>query len=212
MTTFPLLIAVEGIDGVGKSTQIPRLCEWLRERGIEAIQTAEPTREQYGREIRTATTRLPPARERELFVLDRHEHLQTCILPALQKGQTVITDRYFYSSIAYQGSRRDAFDHDPSPQELETYQAEIAKENRSFAPEADILLFLRLSPDMAIERMMSGRESLDPFEARQTLIDVANAFERIVATHPRAHIIDAAKSPDDVTREIQQKLEFLFLL
>ena len=193
------LIAFEGIDGAGKSTQIRRLAEWLKAQGIEDIcVTAEPTKGYFGRQIREAKERLSPKVERQLFVDDRKEHLVSCILPAIQRGAVVLTDRYFYSSIAYQGTRRDAFDHDPTPEELCALQDEIGEYNRLFAPEADILVYVRLDVDVALDRMKQGRESLDPFEKRQTLIDVANAFDRVAASHPHAIIVDGNLSPDDV--------------
>ena len=202
------LIAFEGIDGAGKSTQIRRLSEWLQSQGIEDIcVTAEPTKGYFGRQIREAKERLSPKVERQLFVDDRKEHLVSCILPAIERGAVVLTDRYFYSSIAYQGTRRDAFDHEPTLEELCALQDEIGEYNRLFAPEADILVYVRLDVDVALERMKRGRESLDPFEKRQTLVDVANAFDRVAASHPHAIIVDGSKSPEDITDTIIRSIQ-----
>ncbi len=202
------LIAFEGIDGAGKSTQIRRLSEWLQSQGIEDIcVTAEPTKGYFGRQIREAKERLSPKIERQLFVDDRKEHLVSCILPAIARGAVVLTDRYFYSSIAYQGTRRDAFDHDPTFEELCALQDEIGEYNRLFAPEADILVYVRLDVDVALERMKKGRKSLDPFEKRQTLVDVANAFDRVAASHPHAIIVDGSQSPEDITDTIIRSIQ-----
>ena len=201
-----LLIAVEGIDGAGKSTQIPRIAQFYQSLGRVVCTTAEPTRGRFGMEIRQARERLSPTRERQLFVDDRRDHLETCIFPALHRNEFVITDRYFYSSIAYQGTRRDYFDHEPSDDELAELQDEIARENRSFAPEADILICFRLSVDEAFNRMKSGRTTLEPFETRQTLTDVSKAFDRIIQSHPRAIAVDASQSIDNVTEQILSKL------
>ena len=197
-----LLIAVEGIDGAGKSTQIPRMAQFFDSLGCVVCTTSEPTRGRYGMEIRQAVKRWSPAKERQLFVDDRKEHLETCILPALERGEVVITDRYFYSSIAYQGTRRDAFDHNPTDEELFRLQDEIGRENRAFAPEADILVCFRLSVDEAFKRIQAGRENLEPFETRQTLTDVSRAFERVIQSHPCAIAVDASQSVDDVTAQI----------
>lgn len=204
-----LLIAVEGIDGAGKSTQIPRIADFFKSLGFTVCTTAEPTRGQFGLEIRQATERLSPSRERQLFVDDRKEHLKTCILPELDLGHIVITDRYFYSSIAYQGTRRDAFDHSPSDDELNTLQIEVGQENRAFAPEADILILFRLDVERAFERMKSGREKLEPFETQQTLSDVYVAFERIAQNHPHVIVVDASKPIDAVTQQILDELNTL---
>ena len=202
------LIAFEGIDGAGKSAQIRRLSEWLQSQGIEDIcVTAEPTKGYFGRQIREAKERLSPKIERQLFVDDRKEHLVSCILPAIARGAVVLTDRYFYSSIAYQGTRRDAFDHDPTFEELCALQDEIGEYNRLFAPEADILVYVRLDVDVALERMKKGRKSLDPFENRQTLVDVANAFDRVAASHPHAIIVDGSQSPEDITDTIIRSIQ-----
>ena len=129
------------------------------------------------------------------------------LLPAIARGAVAITDRYFYSSVAYQGTRRDAFDHAPSDDELARLQDEIYAENRAFAPEADILIYIRLDVDTALARMRASREGLDPFENRRNLLDVAEAFERIVKRHPCVIAVDATLPPDEVTAEIERGLE-----
>ena len=203
----PVLIAVEGIDGAGKSTQIPRIAAWFARHGLEVDASCEPTHGPIGTKIRTAPVRLAPAEERQLFVDDRREHLQERLIPALTRGAVAITDRYFYSSVAYQGTRRDAFDHEPSDDELARLQDEIYAENRAFAPEADILIYIRLDVDTALARMRASREGLDPFENRRNLLDVATAFERIVKRHPCVITVDATLPPDEVTAEIERGLE-----
>ncbi len=204
----PLIVAVEGIDGAGKSTQIPRISEWFRRHGCVTNVSCEPTHGPIGMQIRTAQTRLAPDVERRLFVEDRQEHLRDCILPALERHEIVITDRYFYSSIAYQGTRRDAFlGENPTEEELIALQEEIYAENRAFAPEADILIYLRLDADTALARMKASREGLDPFENRQNLIRVSEAFSRIVKRHAGAIVVDANLPADAVTRELEKGLE-----
>ena len=206
----PILIAVEGIDGAGKSTQIPRIAAWFARHGIETDTSCEPTHGPLGTKIRTAPVRLAPAEERRLFVEDRRDHLQDRLLPAIARGAVAITDRYFYSSVAYQGTRRDAFDHEPSDAELARLQDEIYAENRAFAPEADVLVYIRLDVDTALARMRASREGLDPFENRRNLLDVAAAFERIVTRHPCVITADATKSLDEVTAEIERGLDRIF--
>ena len=197
-----LFIAFEGIDGSGKSTQIRRLGAALSLLRVQVCLTCEPTHENYGKMIRTAQTRLPAKRERELFTKDRKEHLETVILPALSRQQIVITDRYFYSSVAYQGVRRDAFDHEPTDAELLQLQEEIYAENVAFAPIPDILFYMELSVDEALKRMSSGRDALDPFEVRQNLEDVSKAYQHVVAKHPHCVTLDARQTPDELASQI----------
>ena len=86
-------------------------------------------------------------------------------------------------------------------------QNEIGLENRAFAPEADILICFRLSVDEAFKRIHAGRDSLEPFETRQTLTDVSNAFERVIQSHPCVIAVDASQSVDDVTKQILSELK-----
>ncbi len=211
MKLRPMIVAVEGIDGAGKSTQIPHISAWFERHGFRTCETYEPTRGPIGLQIRTSPVRLTPVRERELFVQDRKQHLDECMKPAMQRGEIVITDRYFYSSMAYQGTRDDAFDHAPTDDDLAGLQAAIHDEHRQFAPEADVLIYFRLDVDKALERMRCGRESLDPFENRRNLERVAAAFERVVKGHECVIEIDATRAPEDVTRQINDKLDALFV-
>ncbi len=195
-----ILIAFEGIDGAGKSTQIRMLAEHLRALGHTVCVTAEPTKGQFGQKIREAANshhRLSPEAERELFVLDRREHLETCIFPAIARGEIVISDRYLYSSVAYQGARYDETGADPA-----TLQHEIYVQNRAFAPEADILVYMKLDVDTAISRISAGRQSMDAFETRNNLIKVAEAFERFIPKHPHAIVIDAMQPPEVIAASL----------
>ncbi|MBR4986711.1 MAG: dTMP kinase [Proteobacteria bacterium] len=200
------LIAVEGIDGAGKSTQIPKIAAYFESKGYTVCLTAEPTKGPFGQRIRAATTRLDPRTERDLFVDDRKEHLVTCILPALDRGEVVITDRYFYSSIAYQGTRRDALKTGSEAERI-ALQDDIAEQNRLYAPEADILIYLKIDVDTALARMQAGRDALDPFEKKQTLQDVSDAFDRLVKDHPQAVIVDASQAPETVTASLYAALD-----
>jgi len=105
-------ITFEGLDGVGKSTQIENLSRWLRERGIDAIITPEPGGTALGQKLRTVllssrTSGLSPLAELALLFADRAQHIDRLILPALHRGQWVLCDRFTDSSVAYQGGGRE---------------------------------------------------------------------------------------------------------
>lgn len=105
-------ITFEGLDGVGKSTQIENLARWLRERGIDAIITPEPGGTTLGQKLRTVllssrTSGLSPFAELALLFADRAQHIDELILPALHRGQWVLCDRFTDSSVAYQGGGRE---------------------------------------------------------------------------------------------------------
>ena len=106
-----LFISFEGIDGVGKSTQADLLESWLKSQGKEVLRTLEPGGTDVGVEIRKILLHhkgdLAPRAEAALFAADRAHHVASKIRPALEQGKIVITDRYFDSSVAYQGAGRD---------------------------------------------------------------------------------------------------------
>lgn len=105
-----MFIALEGGDGAGKSTQARLLCAWLQERGHTVVLTREPGGTAFGRTVRELVLHgdhVAARAEALLFAADRAHHVETLILPALRRGEVVITDRYMDSSIAYQGAGRD---------------------------------------------------------------------------------------------------------
>jgi dTMP kinase len=106
-----LFISFEGIDGVGKSTQADLLENWLIGEGKQVVRTLEPGGTDVGVEIRKILLHhkgdLAPRAEAALFAADRAHHVASKIRPALDAGKIVITDRYFDSSVAYQGAGRD---------------------------------------------------------------------------------------------------------
>jgi len=197
------LVAFEGIDGTGKSTQIERAGAWLRQMGIRICKTFEPTNGQFGRQIRTAKTRLDPELERQLFLDDRREHVQTCILPALERGESVLTDRYLYSSVAYQGL------HVPQAQREQRMQA-IYEQNLAFAPQPDAILYFDLSVSCALSRMQAHRTQLDPFETAENLTQVRKGYDWVLTHHPAVHRIDASKAEEEVWHEVRAALVQIF--
>jgi dTMP kinase len=105
-----VFIALEGGDGAGKSTQARLLCGWLEALGHTVVVTREPGGTPFGRTVRELVLHgdhVAPRAEALLFAADRAHHVETKILPALERGEVVITDRYMDSSIAYQGAGRD---------------------------------------------------------------------------------------------------------
>src|SRR5512137_250225 len=103
-----LLIVLEGIDGSGKTTQAQALLRRLRRRGRRAVFFREPTRGRWGREIKRLAARadsLTPEEELKLFVEDRRENVEKNLRPALAAGKVIVLDRYYFSTIAYQGAK-----------------------------------------------------------------------------------------------------------
>lgn len=185
---MPLLV-LEGIDGTGKSTQSKLLAEALRERGMRVITSREPTDGPYGTRLRNSATtgRLSPEEELQLFLQDRAEHVETLINPALEAGEVVILDRYYFSSMAYQGIR--GFD-----------PAEIRRANEEFAPPPDLLLLLDLPVETALQRIGVRDGEANEFEQRSSLETCSEVFHSIKDDFVR--VIDASQSIEDIHRDI----------
>jgi dTMP kinase len=165
------LIALEGLDGVGKTTQARLVALFLGNLGLSVILTREPTNGPVGQKIRRIIAHgrqgLTPAAELDLFVADRREHVDNIIKPALAEGKIVITDRYYFSSLAYQG----ALGLDPR---------DILRRHEDFAPPPDLVIILEL-PLPEISRRLQQRGLPTSFEKIDYLAKVAAIFEQLNA-------------------------------
>lgn len=201
-------IVFEGLDGSGKSTQISRLREYLAGVGRNAAITAEPTDGDTGRLLREALAgRIvkSPCGLAALFTLDRIEHSTAPggISDMLAAGVDVLCDRYYYSSIAYQGAVTDA----RWVTEMNLGCPEIRR--------PDMCVFLDLAPARCMERISSGRRSLDIFERREFLERVResyfSAFERLRLEYgERIEIIDASGDVEEVARAVVGAIRTLY--
>jgi len=185
-----LFIVIEGIDGTGKSTQAKMLQKALQDTGAIVVLDHEPSDGPYGKILRESATtgRLSPQDELDLFHKDRKHHVDELILPALERGETVILDRYYFSTMAYQGQR--GFDRE-----------EIRKTNLGFAPNPDILFILDLEVDEARKRIGTRGDTTNEFEKRDALQYCRDTFLS-VSDADFAHIIDASKSIEEVHKEL----------
>lgn len=185
------LIAFEGIDGTGKSTQISLLAEVLRQDGLEVVVTREPTDGPFGQRIRQLyQSRDSVSRQEELalFVADRREHVAGLIAPALAQGKVVLTDRYYFSTAAYQG----AVGFDPET---------IIRQNEEFAPIPDLVILLELAPSQAVMRIERFRqERLNHFEREEGLRQVARIFDGLQGDFIRR--IDATLAISEVHAQV----------
>ncbi len=190
-----LFIVLEGIDGTGKSTQARRLGEWFVSRGREVVLSREPTDGPWGKKLResAATGRLSPQDELQYFLKDRRQHVDEKIAPALAAGKVVILDRYYFSSMAYQGAR--GFD-----------PAEIRRLNEEFAPVPDLLLILDLDVDSAHQRIGHRGDSTNEFEKHESLTRCREIFLSL-KDEPFTRVIDSNGSLDEVTAMIQSTVE-----
>ena len=194
-------IVFEGIDGAGKTTQINLLAADLRERGIDCFVTAEPTTLPSGKLLRRAlSVQIPatPMEMAEMFARDRVNHNldeNEGIEKKLSQGTTVITDRYYYSSLAYQGSEL-GFD----------VVSKLNLENPDIRT-PDLCVFRDLTPDVSLARI-GARENV-PHEiyenyeyldkTRKTFFSV---FEKLRERGEKIVLIDASGSVEEIAKNI----------
>lgn len=193
------LIVIDGIDGTGKTTQAHRLLTTLRMRGIDAVYFREPSDSPFGVAIKKKAGiagSLSPEEELDLFQKDRKENVENNLKPALKKKKVIVLDRYYFSTVAYQGAR--GFDPEM-----------IRRENESFAVVPDVVFILDIAPHKGLERIAKGRSKLDKhFEREDYLIKVREIFQRFQGKN--IHHIDASRSEDDIYRDIE-RITFDFL-
>lgn len=208
--TRGLFIAFEGIDGSGTTTQVALLTDWLRSRGHRVHPTREPSDGPVGvtlRQILKHRLVVPVSDGRSrpfdpgavalLFAADRLDHLDAEVVPRLEDGQTVISDRYVYSSLAYQSLELD----------LEWVSAINGR-----AQHPDLTVFLRLEPGRALERIGSRQgEARELYEQEETLARVTATYDQLLArglvSHPM--VLDGARPIIELAEEIRGRVEQL---
>lgn len=193
-------IVFEGIDGSGKSTQIALLCEKLKESGRRVYMTAEPTTSVSGGMLRDALSGVRHRTSCELaalFLLDRINHNVNPvngIEKMLEEGFDVISDRYYYSSLAYQGS--------------ETVGEWVTEMNLN-CPEIrrpDLCVFLDLTPEASLNRIAKGRAVTEIYEEKDKLDAIRKAyfdvFEMLRKKGENISIINADRGIDEISGDI----------
>lgn len=201
-----LFIAFEGIDGSGKSTQVKLLVNKLKEEGHKVYCTSEPTDRPIGAMIRDIFQHKMEADHRTiagLFIADRLDHLlnkSTGILKKLDEGYTVIIDRYYFSSYAYQGVHMSL-----------DWVIEANKQSTDLL-RPDLNIFIDIEPDIAIQRINKGREIIELYETKENLTNVRNkffeAFEKQKEVE-KIFITDGTKSQNNIADDIWKKVSEL---
>ncbi|MEI6562423.1 MAG: dTMP kinase [Verrucomicrobiota bacterium] len=163
-----LLVVIEGIDGTGKSTVAATLAQWCGERGLACVFSKEPTSLSHGKKLRESASagRFSIEEELELFRLDRKEHVERSIGPALAENHIVILDRYYWSNAAYQGARGVDF-------------AQIIAANEAIAPVPDLILFMDIAVQESLQRIHGRGDAPDGFEGREYLEKVRAIFQTL---------------------------------
>ena len=192
-------IVFEGIDGAGKTTQIELLAKHLRAEGRSVYCTAEPTESVSGGLLRDAlagVTRRTVCEMAAMFVFDRINHNVNPvngIQKMLADGFDVICDRYYYSSMAYQGSGTD-------PEWVSNMNLNCPEIMRP-----DVCIFLDLTPEQSMARINRGRATQEIYENEEKLTQVRNQFYRVfeqLRERDNIQIVDAYRSVEEIHTDI----------
>ncbi len=202
-----LFVSFEGVDGVGKTTQVERLRAYLEAQGRTVVVTREPGGTALGKAIRQlllhgvdgGAVDIAPRAEALLFAADRAQHVAETIRPALERGEVVITDRYLDSSLAYQAGGREL-----TPEEIRSLSMWATN---NLLPDRTYLL--DMDPALSHNRLEHAEDRMESagseFQSRtrQSFLDLAAAEPN------RFHVIDASQSIEQVWSAIEADIQTL---
>ena len=187
------LVAIEGIDGAGKSSLVPRLAGALRRKGWSVVCRREPADPVLGALAQRASVR-DPWTGGVYFTVDRHL-ARPALERALDRADVVLTDRSLYSTLAYQGSAL------PSAE-----RRRLAELQRRATVVPDEVVLLDLRPREAVRRVGGRSGARGPLERERRLARVAAAY-RALARQRRWVVVDASRPPTEVAREAARRLD-----
>lgn len=197
-----MFVVIEGVDGCGKSTQAKLLKEHLESKGNKVLLTAEPTKGFIGQAIRMILSGKIDVSSQTLallFTADRAEHLDKVIRPALAKGEIVVCERYYYSTVAYQSAQG--------------VSQQWIMDLNSFAPEPDLVVLLDIPPEEALPRIRRDKEVFEVLEFQKKVAEALLDFAyRGRKKYPRAaktawKVIDAKAEKETVAMKIIEAVD-----
>ena len=198
-----MFITFEGGDGSGKSTQASLLAEWMTDNGHTVVRTREPGGTEVGVEIRNLVLHhrghIDPRAEALLYAADRAQHIQTVVRPALERGDVVIQDRYFDSSVAYQGAGRVL--DGTEIRDLSLWATD------SLLP--DLTVLMDLSEDVARTRLNAADKPFDRLENEKAEFHarVRAGFLALAEAEPeRFLVLDATLPIEELAAAIRERI------
>lgn len=181
-------ICVEGLDGCGKTTQTKILVNRLKKRSYNAVYTTEPSCGKIGNFIRRyclhGEKRVSSVVEALLFAADRFEHVENEIIPSLKEGKIVVSDRYVYSSLAYQGATG--------------LDLNWIKNVNEHAPTPDLAIFIDVKPEIVVQRLKPKKSVMENIETQRRVREVYLNF----AENGELVKVDGNRSKAEVAKEI----------
>lgn len=180
-------IVLEGLDGSGKTSVSMRLVELLEVHGFKALYTYEPYSEDFVKLINDYGRRLGGVMEAFLMAADRYNHVVSVIEPALREGRVVVSDRYYYSSVAYQGAKGVKTDW------IETLNM--------FAPEPSLTIYLDVEPEIGLARKKTSTTKIKYLEEDTLFLQKVRTIYKEMSAKGLMIEVDASRSLEEVIRE-----------
>lgn len=197
-----LFIALEGVEGAGKGTQIRLAEEYIRSLGLDVLVTREPGGTELGEQIRQVlldpkTGKLDARAEALLFAASRAQTVTSIIRPALAEGKIVLSDRYVDSSLAYQGWARGLGEQDVLTLNVWATQGLFP----------DLVILLHVEPELGLLRSTEAPDRME-MEGQDFHAKVSDAYLKIAEEHPeRFVVVDAAQAPAEVFVDVKAALQ-----
>jgi len=183
-----VFICIEGLDASGKTTHAQRLVRNLRRRGFDAVYTTEPSLGEIGSFIRKyilqRKRRVPSVVEALLFAVDRVDHVEKRIKPALEEGKIVVSDRYVYSSLTYQGAAG--------------LDLKWIEEINKLAMPPNLAIYIDVPPEVVVKRIRRKKSVMENLETQRRVRDVYMKF----VENGRLVPVNGNREKDEVSRDI----------
>lgn len=197
-------IVIEGGEGAGKSTQVRELTVWLREQGFDVVGTRQPGATKLGMRLRgllldRENSHITSRAEALLYAADKADHVEQEILPALQRGSVVISDRYVDSTLAYQGAGREL--------SMDEVREVNAWATQRLVP--DLTVLLDVDPEDGLSRLGGPTDRIES-ESVEFHNRVRRGFRALAEEHPERYlVVDAGEPLERITRQIQRRVRSL---